>query len=110
MNNTEILELCETSSKQQCLDCNFYWEAGIVSCSCGRYLRISRNEKEVDKSNNGVVSIPGYVTKKNNMRGARHGRSARPEKCNTKQVKRNMEDDAHPFLRDSSATASTENG
>ena len=26
MNNTEIFELCETSSKKQCADCNFYWE------------------------------------------------------------------------------------
>ena len=26
MNNTEIFELCENSSKQQCLDCNAYWE------------------------------------------------------------------------------------
>ena len=42
MNNTAISELCETSSKQQCPDCN--WEAGIVFCSCGRCLRISRSE------------------------------------------------------------------
>ena len=40
MNNTEIFELCETSSKQQFLDCNFYCEAGIVCCSCGRCLGI----------------------------------------------------------------------
>ena len=73
MDNTEIFELCETSSKQECPDCNFYWEAGIVCCSCGRCLRMSRNEKEVDKSNNDVVSIPDYVIKKNYMRGARHG-------------------------------------
>ena len=38
---------------------------------------MSRNEKEVDKSNNDVVSIPGYVIKKNNKRGARHGPSER---------------------------------
>ena len=67
MNNTELFELCETSSKQQCLDCNLYWEAGIVYCSCGRFLRMSRNDKEVDKSNH----------KKNNKRGARHGPSVR---------------------------------
>ena len=30
MNNSEIFELCETSAKQECPDCNFYWEAGIV--------------------------------------------------------------------------------
>ena len=73
MNNTEIFELCETSSEQQCPDCNLYWEAGIVYCTCGRCLRISRSEKEVNKSNNDVVSIHHYVIKKNNKRGARHG-------------------------------------
>ena len=34
MNNTEIFELCENSSKQQCLECNTYWEIGIIYCSC----------------------------------------------------------------------------
>ena len=77
MNNTEIFELCETSSKQQCPDCNLYWEAGIVCCTCGRCSRISRSEKEVDKSNDNVVSIPGCVFKKNNKRSARHGPSER---------------------------------
>ena len=77
MNNTEIFELCETSSKQQCPDCNLYWEVGIVYCTCGRCSRISRSEKEVDKSNDDVVSIPGCVFKKNNKRGARHGPSER---------------------------------
>ena len=38
---------------------------------------MSRSEKEVDKSNNDVVSIPGYFIKKNNKRGARHGPSER---------------------------------
>ena len=28
LNNTDIFELCETSSKQQCLDCNAHWEIG----------------------------------------------------------------------------------
>ena len=40
LNNTEIFELCENSSKQECLDCNLHWEAGIVHNSCGRCLRI----------------------------------------------------------------------
>ena len=39
----------------------------MVYCTCGRCLRISRSEKEVDKSNNDVVSIPGNVIKKNNL-------------------------------------------
>ena len=39
MHNTEILELSETSSKQQCPDCNLQWEAGIVCRSCGRCFK-----------------------------------------------------------------------
>ena len=77
MNNTEIFVLCETSSKKQCTDCNSYWKIGIIYCTCGRCLTISRSEKEVDKSNNDVVSIPGYVIKTNDKRGARHGPSER---------------------------------
>ena len=76
MNNTEIFELCETSSKQQCPDCNL---------TCGRCLRISRSEKEIYKSNNNVVSIPGCVFKKNNKRGARHGPSERQRMYNKAQ-------------------------
>ena len=30
MCNTEIFELCETSSKKRCPDCALYWEVGIV--------------------------------------------------------------------------------
>ena len=109
MNNTEIFEFCEISSKQQCPDCNLFWEAGIVYCSCGRCLRISRNEKEVDKSDNDVVSIPGYVIKKNNKSGATYGASERQRMFHKakEMIKRNMED-THPFLRDGSATTSTE--
>ena len=33
MNNTEIFELCENSSKQQCPECNTYCETGIIYCS-----------------------------------------------------------------------------
>ena len=29
LNNTEIFEFCENSSKQQCLDCDAYWEIGV---------------------------------------------------------------------------------
>ena len=75
--SSKIFDLCGTSSKQQCLDCNLYWEVGIVFCTCGRCLRISQSDKEVDKSNNDVVSIPGYVVKKNNKRGAKHGAGQR---------------------------------
>ena len=64
MNITEIFELCENPSKQQCPDCNLYWEVGFVYCTCGRCLKSSQRTKEVDKNNCDVSSIPGYVIKK----------------------------------------------
>ena len=63
MNNTEIFELCETSSKKQCPDTNFYCEICIVHCTCGRCLKPSQRTKEYDKKNYDVLSIPGYVIK-----------------------------------------------
>ena len=65
MGNTEIFELCETSSKKQCPDCALYWEIDIVYCSCGRSLKPSQKTKQFDKKNCKALSIPGYVIKKN---------------------------------------------
>ena len=64
LNNTEIFELCENSSKRQCLDCNSYWEIGIICCSCGRNVQSTRSPTEFDQNNRDVTSIPGYVIKK----------------------------------------------
>ena len=63
LNNTEIFELCENSSKQQCPDCNLYWEIGIIYCSCGRNMKSTRSPTEFDQNNRDVTSIPGCVIK-----------------------------------------------
>ena len=67
--NTEIFELCETSSKKQCPDCALHWEFGIEDCSCGRCLIPSQSTKKLDK-NYDASSILGYVIQKNFTRGA----------------------------------------
>ena len=77
MGNTEIFELCETSSKKQCPDCALCWEIGIVYCSCGRCLKPSQRTKKLDKKNYDALSIPSYVIKKNLHHGAQHGASQR---------------------------------
>ena len=74
MGNTEIFELCETSSKKRCPDCALYWETGIVYWSCGRCLIPSQSTKKLDKKNYDALSIPGYVIL---TRGAKHGASER---------------------------------
>ena len=43
MDQTEIFELCENSTKLQCLDCNSFTEIGIIYCSCGRNLKYKRS-------------------------------------------------------------------
>ena len=40
-------------------------------------LKSPQRTKEVDKNNYDILSIPGYVIKKNNSRGAKHGPSER---------------------------------
>ena len=77
MNNTDIFKLCENSSKQQCLECNTYWEIGIIYCSRGRNMKSSQRPTEFEQNNNDVASIPGYVIKKKSSRGAKHGPSER---------------------------------
>ena len=77
LNNTEIFELCENYSKQQCPECNAYWEIGIICCSCGRSMPSTRSPTEFDQNNRDITSIAGYVNKKNRRRGAKHGPSER---------------------------------
>ena len=81
LNNTEIFELCENSSKQECPVCNAYWEIGIIYCSCGRNMKSTRSPTEFDKNNRDVTSILGYVIKKNSSRGAKRGPSERQKMC-----------------------------
>ena len=73
MGNTEFFELCETSSKIQCHDCSLYWEAGIVSCTCGKCVQPSEKNRQFNKERYDVLSIPSYVIKKNPTHGGRHG-------------------------------------
>ena len=77
MNNTEIFELCENSSKQQCPECNAHWGMGIIYYSCGRNMKSTRGPTEFDQNNRDVTSIPGHVIQKNSSHGAKHGPSER---------------------------------
>ena len=78
LNNTEIFELCEISSKQQCHDCDAFWDTGIIYCSCGRNMKSTRSPTEFNQNNRDVTSIPGNVIKKNSSRGSKHGPFERP--------------------------------
>ena len=75
MNQTEIFELCENSTKLECPDCNSFTEIRIIYCSCGRNLRHKRSPTTFQKDSYDFNSIPGYIIKKNSSRGPKHGQS-----------------------------------
>ena len=77
MNQTEIFELCEISTKLQYSDCNSLTEIGINYCSCGRSLKCKRSPTKFQQDNYDFNSIPGYIIKKNSSRGPKHGQSER---------------------------------
>ena len=68
--NTEYFELCEISSKIQCPDGSLYWDVGIVYCTCGKCVQPSERNRQLNKNRYDVLSICGYVIKKNPSHGA----------------------------------------
>ena len=84
MNNTKIFELCET--KKQCTDC--YFSSGRSALFIDPVEDVLNcRTKEFDKNNYDVLSIPGYVIKKDNTRGAEHGPSERQRMyCKAKEM------------------------
>ena len=95
LNNTEIFELCENSSKQQCPDSNAFWEMVVIYCSCGRNMKSTRSPTEFDQNNRNVTSIPGSVIK-NISRGAKHGPGETDAEKGTSTPTKNTESHCQP--------------
>ena len=59
--NTELCELLDVEPKAQCKVCLSYWDAGIVYCTCGHFLRDDTTEnKKCIKSVLDLFSIPNF--------------------------------------------------
>ena len=84
MNNTEIFEFCETSSKQQCFECNTYWEIGIIYCSCGRNLKSSQRPQSSSRTTTTSPQPLAMLSRKTAVVGAKHGPSGR-QSCTAKR-------------------------
>ena len=101
MDQTEIFEFCENSTKLQCSDCNSFTEIGIICCSCGRNLKTSRSPTTFQKDNDDFNSIPGYIIQKNSSRGPKRGQ---PEKImffkakDTQRKTKKKKNGNHPIL------------
>ena len=53
-------------------------EVGIFYGKCGKCLQPTEGNRQMNKQRFDVLSIPGYVIKKDHFHGARHGPSMRP--------------------------------
>ena len=70
--NTEPCELLDVEPKAQCKACLACWDAGIVYCTCGHFLRDDTTEnKKYIKFTLDLFSIPNYYIKKGRPHGQR---------------------------------------
>ena len=73
--NTELCEILDVEPKAQCKACLAYWDAGIVYCTCGHFLRDDTTEnKKYIKSVLDLFSIPNFYIRKGRKHGHRYGK------------------------------------
>ena len=73
--NTELCEILDVEPKVQCKACLAYWDAGIVYCTCGHFLRDDTTEnKKYIKSVLDLFSIPNFYIRKGRPHGHRYGK------------------------------------
>ena len=73
--NTELCEIFDVEPKVQCKACLAYWDAGIVYCTCGHFLRDGTTEKKMYiKSVLDLFSIPNFHVRKGRPHGHRYGK------------------------------------
>ena len=72
--NTELCEILDVEPKAQCKACLAYWDAGIVYCTCGHFLRDDTTENKKYKSVLDLFSIPNFYIRKGRPHGHRYGK------------------------------------
>ena len=73
--NIELCELLGMEPKAQCTVCLSYWDAGIVYCTCGHFLRNGTEEnKKFVQHTIDLLSIPNYYIKKGRRHEHRYGK------------------------------------
>ena len=107
MGNVELFELCETVPKVQCSESLLYWIQGIVYCTCGHLLVESESSQIFHQWRLDAFSFPHYVTKKERLRGARHGKTEAQKQhflahnARRRCIKKNIDGIHDRFQRDS---------
>ena len=114
VNNTEIFELCETSSKKQCPDCNLHWEIGIIYCTLWKMFQIfAKKLRSWTRTATTSYQFQAMLSKRTpfavpNMDFLNGNEcTARLRTCCKKLDNPSMED-IIPYLRDGTKTTNTE--
>ena len=82
--NTELCELLDVEPKAQCKACLAYWDAGIVYCTYGHFLRYDTTEnKKYIKSVLDLFSIPIFYIRKGRPHGHRYGKKEGDQEYHT---------------------------
>ena len=82
--NTELCELLDVEPKAQCKACLAYWDAGIVYCTCGHFLRDDTTEnKKYIKSVLDLFSIPNFYIRKGRPHGHKYGKKEGDQEYHT---------------------------
>ena len=82
--NTELCEILDVAPKAQCKACLAYWDAGIVYCTCGHFLRDDTTEnKKYIKSVLDLFSIPNFYIRKGRPHGHRYGKKEGDQEYHT---------------------------
>ena len=82
--NTELCEILDVEPKAQCKACLSYWDAGIVYCTCGHFLRDDTTEnKKYIKSVLDLFSIPNFYIRKGRPHGHRYGKKEGDQEYHT---------------------------
>ena len=72
--NTKLCEILDVEPKAQCKVCLAYWDAGIVYCTCGHFLRDDTTEnKKYISSVLDLFSFPNFYIRKGRPHGQRYG-------------------------------------
>ena len=105
--NTELCEIVNVEPKSQCRACLTYWDAGIVYCTCGHFLRDDTTEnKKYISSVLDLFSIPNFYIRKGRPHGHRYGKKEGCKEFHTakqlqKRCRKKQYENIHDrFIRD----------
>ena len=104
--NTELCEIVDVEPKSQCRSCLTYWDAGIVYCTCGHFLRDDTTEnKKYISSVLDLFSIPNFYIRNGRPHGHRYGKKGCKEFHTANQLqkrcrKKQYENIHDRFIRD----------